>query len=244
MGISIQPLGDSGIKVQFQKEVSPELNREIQYFCQKLTLRPIEGVSEWVPAYDSVAIYYDFRIILYQDIKEKIEELHAWEFEGKTNSARLIHVPVVYGGEYGPDLKRVGEYHNHSIHDVIKMHQEPVYLVYMLGFLPGFPYLGGMINSIAAPRLETPRDKIAAGSVGIADQQTGIYPLESPGGWNIIGRTPLQLFDKDKEAAFLFRAGDSIKFNAVTNQEYEQICRDIEKGIYEIDVESMDGESR
>ncbi|WP_404456421.1 5-oxoprolinase subunit PxpB [Virgibacillus necropolis] len=241
MNISIQPLGDSGAKVEFYHEVTPELNRTIQLFCQKLSEFPISGVIEWVPAYDSVGIYYDFRKITYAEIVDEITKLHDRVVEVDSQPIRLVHIPVTYGAEYGPDLGRVSKHNNCSESDVIKLHQEKKYLVYMLGFLPGFPYLGGMVHEIATPRLDNPRDKIIAGSVGIADQQTGIYPLASPGGWNIIGRTPVLLFEKKKENAFLFRAGDYVKFDEVSNEEFLIIKEQVEEGTYEPQVEMLNG---
>lgn len=226
MNISIQPLGDSGIKVQFHDEVTPELNRIIQVFCQKLTDYPIKGVSEWVPAFDSVGVYYDLHVISYAEIVGEIEKLRAKKADRKGYPVRLLHIPVAYGGEYGPDLNQVAEHNNCSMDEVISMHQSQECLVYMLGFLPGFPYLGGMAAEIATPRLEKPRNKIAAGSVGIADKQTGIYPVASPGGWNIIGRTPIKLFDREREESILFRAGDYVKFDAVSSEEFLRISED------------------
>lgn len=226
MDISIQPLGSSGIKVQFHDAVTPELNRAIQLFCKKLTDFPIKGVVEWVPAYDSVGVYYDLNVISYAGISAEIEKLHAKEMEGQSNPVRLLHIPVVYGGKYGPDLDRVAKHNDCSTCEVISSHESQECLVYMLGFLPGFPYLGGMSSGIATPRLEKPRDKIIAGSVGIADRQTGIYPVASPGGWNIIGRTPVTLFNHELEEPILFRAGDHVKFDAITTEEFLRIGED------------------
>lgn len=239
MKISILPLGDSGVKVVFHAEVTPALNRSIQQFCQKLVDYPINGVVEWVPAYDSVGIYYDLTGISYAAISNEIEKLHARKTAGKSNPARLIHIPVVYGGEYGPDLDRVANSNDCTVDEVISLHQSQECLVYMLGFLPGFPYLGGMASGIATPRLENPRDRIVAGSVGIADKQTGIYPVNSPGGWNIIGRTPITLFDRESTDPILFRAGDYVKFDAVTAEEFLRIR---EEKSYNLRVETLDGE--
>lgn len=242
MDIRMLPLGDSGIKMQFHHEVTPELNRSIQLFCQKLSDFPINGVVEWVPAYDSIGIYYDFHKISYAELVDELMKVHKKEIRVKSHSIRVIHIPVTYGAEYGPDIEKVAKLNGCSVEKVIKVHQEQKYLVYMLGFLPGFPYLGGMSSEIATPRLEKPRDKIVAGSVGIADQQTGIYPLASPGGWNIIGRTPVQLFDQEKEDnAFLCRAGDYVKFDAVSAKEFLEIKEQVEKGIVDIHIEMLNG---
>ena len=146
----------------------------------------------------------------------------------------VIHVPVLYGGEYGPDLQYVAEYNSLAEDEVIEIHSSSACLVYMLGFTPGFCYLGGMDQRIATPRRETPRLKIPAGSVGIADGQTGIYPIESPGGWQIIGKTPVRLFSPDQKPEFLFNAGDYIQFFPVTVDEYKHILDEVSEGIYRV----------
>lgn len=241
MIISIFPLGCSGVKVLFGDAVTPELNRTIQLFCQKLMDFPIKGVAEWVPAYDSVGVYYDLNVISFAGISAEIEKLHVKKTKGKSVPTRLLHIPVVYGGEYGPDLARVAAYNDCSVDEVVSLHQSQECLVYMLGFLPGFPYLGGMTPKIATPRLENPRDKIAAGSVGIADEQTGIYPVASPGGWNIIGRTPIKLFDSEIQEPILFRAGDYVKFDAVSDAKFSKITDRVKDRTYKLTVETLNG---
>ncbi|MBY7144143.1 5-oxoprolinase subunit PxpB [Virgibacillus sp. NKC19-3] len=227
---SLQAVGDSALKVNFPGVVSPELNAEIQGFCMKLEELAIVGVVEWVPAFDSVTIYYEPHKIKYKAIAEKVKGLRENSLPEKTAKSRIFHVPVFYGNEYGPDLERVAAFNKLDISDVVEMHQKPEYLVYMIGFLPGFPYLGGLDRRIATPRLKEPRKSMAAGSVGIAHEQTGIYPVESPGGWNIIGKTPIPIFDKNAEDAFLFQAGDRIRFYRVSKTEFEQIITQTENG--------------
>ena len=148
-------------------------------------------------------------------------------------AADVIHVPAIYGGEYGPDLHYVAEFNCLSEDDVITIHSSVACLVYMFGFTPGFCYLGGMDKRIATPRQETPRLKIPAGSVGIAGEQTGIYPLLSPGGWQLIGRTPLLLFNPDRKPVFLFNAGDYIQFYPVDMEEYKRIAEEVAAGTYQ-----------
>lgn len=225
MQISLQALGDSAIKINFANEVSPELNREVQLFCKKMSRAAIEGVVEWVPAFESVTIYYKPHIIGYGELCEKIYDVRRMNVNLTKVESRIIKVPVVYGREYGPDLKRVAEMNGLLVDEVVAIHCDGEYLIYMLGFLPGFPYLGGLDKQIATPRLAEPRAKTVAGSVGIAHEQTGIYPIESPGGWNIIGKTPVTLFDRQKEDAFLFRAGDRVKFYQVSESEFEEISK-------------------
>ena len=144
----------------------------------------------------------------------------------------VIEIPVLYGGEMGPDIENVAEHNHKTVEEVIKIHTSEEYLIYMIGFIAGFPYLGGMSKEIATPRLKSPRVKIEGGSVGIAGEQTGIYPVASPGGWQLIGRTPLKLYDADREKPVLREAGQYIKFAAVTEEEYKKIEKEVEDGTY------------
>jgi len=173
-----------------------------------------------VPAYSSLAVIYDPTLIDFGGVKRAVEgvEASAESFEGE-----LVEIPVVYGGEYGPDLEFVAKHSGLSVDEVIEIHSKPVYRVYFLGFLPGFAYLGGMDERIAAPRLERPRLKVPSGSVGIAGKQTGIYPIESPGGWRLIGRTPLRLFNPEKEPPTLLQPGDRVKFVPVDEYEFREL---------------------
>ena len=142
-------------------------------------------------------------------------------------------IPTLYGGEAGPDLEFVAGHNQLTPAEVVRIHSSVPYRIYMIGFTPGFPYLGGMSEKIAAPRLKTPRTKIPAGSVGIAGTQTGLYPVESPGGWQLIGRTPLQVFDPRSEQPFIYSAGDFLQFQPVSATEYESIRQDVERGVYQ-----------
>ncbi|MFC2947287.1 5-oxoprolinase subunit PxpB [Virgibacillus sediminis] len=233
--MKIQPVGDTAVKLSFSGKASVEMNRMIRQFCEELDAASITGLIEWVPAFDSVTIYYDPWQVGYEEFKGRMEEIAGKDLSGTRSMSRVVHIPVLYGGEAGPDLHRVAEHNRLKPEEVIRIHQHPEYLVYMLGFLPGFPYLGGLDQRIAAPRLPEPRPRIEPGSVGIAHEQTGVYPLESPGGWNLIGKTPLRLFDKQKgEEGFLFQAGDRVKFLSVSEQDFKQIEEQVEHGIYEV----------
>ena len=154
--------------------------------------------------------------------------------ESKSFSREIVEIPVFYGGELGPDLDFVANYNQLSSEEVVKIHSSEEYLIYMIGFTPGFPYVGGMSEKIATPRLQTPRTKIPAGSVGIAANQTGIYPVESPGGWQLIGRTPLQLFDYRKENPFLLDAGHYLSFKPIDQSEFNKISEEVLKGTYQV----------
>lgn len=237
--IVFQPLGDTGIRMEFQEKVSPELNRAIRTFCRRLEEKNISGVTEWVPTYNAVTVYYWPNRIGYEELREELSALTEVESEVREESPEKIYIPTLYGGEVGGDLPKVAQINGLTEQEVVDIHSGTDYLIYMMGFLPGFPYLGGMSKKIAAPRLDTPRTRVPAGTVGIAGEQTGIYPLESPGGWNLIGRTPVKLFNPDSEQPFLFRAGDSIRFYPISEKEYEQIRKDVENGRYEVKRENM-----
>lgn len=185
-------------------------------------------MTEWVPAYASLTIYYDPLSTAYKELMSILEELlrNSGDLECRTEN-RLIEIPTLYGDEWGVDLEFVAQYNQMSIDQVVKIHSAGLYRVYMLGFAPGFPYLGGMSERISAPRLENPRMQIPAGSVGIAGNQTGIYPLASPAGWRIIGRTPIKLFNPErKENPILLQAGDLIRFVPITREKFAELLED------------------
>jgi inhibitor of KinA len=158
----------------------------------------------------------------YQIVTGRLERIIKEIAAAAAPPARTVDIPVCYGGEFGPDLAEVAARNGLSAEEVIRIHASAEYLVYMIGFAPGFPYLGGMSGRIAAPRRSTPRLAIPAGSVGIAGEQTGVYPLETPGGWQLIGRTPIALFLPVRSPPSLLRAGDKVRFRPISRMEYEQ----------------------
>ena len=210
--VMFQPLGDGAVRVQFGTAIAPETDARIRRFCRALEQPPIPGVIEWVPAYTTIAVFYEPWVRCYAEMCALLRE----RLEGAKDSAlpptRLIQIPVRYGGADGPDLEDVAAYHGLTPADVIAVHASPTYLVHMLGFSPGFPYLGGLPGVLATPRLDTPRAAVPAGSVGIGGAQTGVYPSVTPGGWRIIGRTSLTLYDPARECPALLRAGDLVRF--------------------------------
>ncbi|OFY43584.1 MAG: hypothetical protein A2X18_06000 [Bacteroidetes bacterium GWF2_40_14] len=222
--------GDSAIIIKAGDEISVEINRTIAALLATIEKENIAGITDFIPSYNELMICYDSTIISFDKLKDAIITLEAKiDITAMTKSATIL-VPVIYGGEYGPDLQDVAKHNNLSPEDVIRIHSSTEYLVYMLGFTPGFCYLGGMDQRIAMPRKQTPRLKIPEGAVGIADQQTGIYPIESPGGWQLIGRTPLKLFDAHRKPEFLFKMGDILRFTPVTKEEFQRIKAKEEDG--------------
>ena len=225
MSARFLPAGDSAIAVEFGREIDLNINNQVAAMRTVIEAAidegKLKGIVELVPTYGSLLVVYDQLAVGYAGLIEQLKIL-AEGLEGvEIPDREVVEIPVVYGGEYGPDLGIVAQLNSLSEDEVIKRHSEAEYPIYMLGCVAGFPYLGGMDKSIAAPRKQTPRLKIPAGSVGIAGQQTGIYSVESPGGWQIIGRTPLKLYDADGEKPILLRAGQSIRFKPITEAEYE-----------------------
>lgn len=227
--ISFQPLGDSAIFIRFGHEISALTHVEIQQFIKRLQVEQPQWLVEIVPAYTSICVHFDLLKVVsskpdQQSIFEFLAQYFLEIYQNKTNAetseARLIEIPVAYGGRFGADLAYVAKYNNLTEEEVIQLHTENECLVYMLGFVPGFAYMGGMNGAISTPRKDTPRLAIPAGSVGIAGEQTGVYPFETPGGWQIIGRTPQPFFMPDQNPPTYLRTGDRIRFVAISEEEF------------------------
>lgn len=228
------PSGDSAFIIKAGDVISEEVNLVVRKLLARLEEENIPGVIDFIPSYNELMVCYDPAKIGYRRLLETLRACAADPAAILLPAPEVVHVPVLYGGEAGPDLQYVAEYNGLAEEDVIRIHSSADCLVYMLGFTPGFCYLGGMDKRIATPRQETPRLKIPAGSVGIAGEQTGIYPMKSPGGWQLIGRTPLRLFNPDSKPEFLFKAGDYIRFYPVDQDEYEQIAAAVAAGMYQV----------
>lgn len=228
----IKITGDTSLAVVFGNEISIDINTQIRAFDELLAEEQIDGVYETVPTYCSLTVHYAPEKIRYEALAEKLQALLAVAHKAQKMNTLVIEIPVVYGGEYGPDLETVAAHNGMSVDDVVRIHSSAEYLIYMLGFTPGFSYMGGMDESIATPRLKTPRVLIPAGSVGIAGKQTGIYPIDSPGGWQLIGRTPVKLYDAHRDTPILLDAGMHVKFIPIDEAEYARIETRIAQGRY------------
>lgn len=242
MGFCIKPAGDSALLVQLGNKISPELNAKVRALNVALQHNPIEGVIETVPAYCSLLVCFDPLKLEPATLEKHLERAMETTCEGNISQPSVTVIPVCYGGDLGPDLEFVSAYCKLDPEEVIALHSAPNYLIYMLGFTPGFPYLGGMDPRIATPRLENPRIKIPAGSVGIAGEQTGIYPVDSPGGWCIIGRTPVNIYDPFRTPPVLFSAGNYIRFQPITAEQYQTIKEQAKIGAYKVRTYNLEEE--
>lgn len=235
-GFTISIAGDSAINLEFASSISAHASALVRTAAQTLAADPVPGVTELVPAFCSLMIVYDPCVVGYDQlvtrVRGKLRNLSATE----SGVRRIVVIPVCYGGDFGPDLGTVAAHANLTEKEVVALHSGRDYLIDMLGFLPGFAYLGGLDPRLHTPRLAVPRTSIPAGSVGIGGAQTGIYPLASPGGWQIIGRSPVRPYDPERTQPILYSAGDYLRFSPISPARYDAIEAQIAAGGYECDV--------
>ncbi|WP_264371373.1 5-oxoprolinase subunit PxpB [Virgibacillus necropolis] len=218
--------------MEFDLEINKETNAILTNLSNLIESDSEKHFNETIIGYRSILIEYNPLELSFKEAITKLEGLKGEAENGENHTSRHIEIPVLYGGEHGPDIESVSSYNNLSIEEVIDIHSSANYLVYFIGFTPGYPFLGGMSPEIATPRLESPRISIPPGSVGIANNQTGIYPVESPGGWRLIGQTPIQLYDAKSDQPFLFKSGDNVRFNNIDINEFNGIKEQVMKGTY------------
>ncbi|MFD2615967.1 5-oxoprolinase subunit PxpB [Terrilactibacillus laevilacticus] len=230
----IAPLGDSAIMIQFGQSIDMGIHHKIKQLSDYIETHPFHGFIECVPAYVNLTIYYHPYLVWkslrktsqlgvispFEHVKQIVENTINKIKDVDEQVARTIEIPVCYGGDFGPDLHDVATYNNLTVDEVIDVHSNGDYLVYMIGFCPGFPFIGGMSERIATPRRSSPRTVIPEGSVGIAGIQTGVYPIATPGGWQLIGRTPLDLFLPKNDPPSLLQSGDKVRFKPISLEEY------------------------
>jgi inhibitor of KinA len=223
----ISPLGDTALLIDFGNKIDENINKQVIARAMQLK-ESLTAVIEVVPAYSSVAVYFDLvklkkqtpkNKLVYEHLKEAVAQVLLQPLSPEEKEERLIKIPVCYDLEFATDIHSIASINNLTVEEVIAFHLSKIYRVYMLGFLPGFSYLGEVDEKIATPRKPEPQP-VAAGSVGIAGKQTGIYPFASPGGWQIIGRTPLTIFNPHTDEAALLRPGDRVQFFSITTNEF------------------------
>lgn len=241
----LRSAGEGGIVVELGDAIDAALNARVHQLAGEVRARLGDRIIEVVPTYRSLLVRHDPlrvpRRVLVRELEEMVAGLPA--DAAATAAARTVHVPACYGGELGPDLAFVAQHAGLEPREVVAIHSGATYQVFMLGFTPGFPYLGGMPSRIATPRLETPRQRVEAGCVGIGGVQTGIYPVASPGGWRLIGRTPLRLFDPGAGSPFLLAPGDHLRFVPITRAEYDDVRARVAAGTYRPRVIRTGGEA-
>lgn len=228
--------GENAVTVAFENTISEAVNRQVAALCAKMEEKQIPGVTDLIPAFCALTVCYDCTVLSAQRLTSKIRRLLSDIRWGDGHKKRIFVVPVCYDAAFGMDMETVCQHSALSREQVIALHSGTDYLIYMLGFLPGFAYLGGLDARLETPRLANPRTVIPAGSVGIGGAQTGIYPVDSPGGWQLIGRTPVRVFDLAKEDPILYRAGDYIRFRPISADTYASISADVEAQRYQAEI--------
>lgn len=239
MNYSFLQCGEGALTVHLGDGIDSAINRRVTALQGAIGSAGLRGITDLIPAYADLTVCYDCTVISAKALQRQLRRLLDGLSVAGQDRRRVFRLPVCYGGDYGPDLDFVCHHSGLSAQEVIALHSAPDYLIYMLGFLPGFAYLGGLDPRLHTPRLDSPRTCIPAGSVGIGGAQTGVYPLASPGGWQLLGRTPVSVFDRQRQEPILYRAGDLVHFVPISPAEYEEIARAVAAGTYTVQVEEV-----
>lgn len=236
MDIKVMPAGDSALVVEFGNEINEAINEKVHALAKKIRQENIPGITEMIPTFRSLLVSYDMLQISYSKLSVMLSVLSRELEMNRAAHRRIVKIPCCYGARFGVDLTDMERLTGLSREEIIELHSSVDYKIYMLGFLPGFVYLGGLDKRLEVPRLDTPRVRIGKGAVGIGGNQTGIYPMDSPGGWRLIGGTPVDLYDPEREDPVLLRAGEYIRFVPISIMDYYDIRQEILKGTYSLDV--------
>lgn len=221
----IVPVGDATMVVEFEERIDPAVNARAIATAEVLRSAAIPGVRDVVPTYRSVAVYYDPLLTDYEKLVGRLEDAVASPAPAASGEHARIRVPVCYGGAFGPDLPEIAGFAHATEAEVIEMHMSRTYRVFMLGFMPGFAYMGLVDSRIAVPRRETPRVRVPRGSVCVAGVQTSVHPVEAPSGWHLIGRTPVRPFDPSRRDPFLMKPADEVQFYPIDRDEFDRLER-------------------
>ena len=232
--------GNNALSVQFEKEINEEVNAYVTALTSSVLEKKIPGVIELIPTFASVMINYDCTVIRAKELKKILTQLIGFLDVSSSSKAKIWDIPVCYDDEFALDIENVCNHTGLSKEEIVSIHTSKPYLIYMLGFLPGFAYLGGMDKRLVTPRLESPRLEIFKGAVGIGGEQTGIYPIASPGGWQLIGKTPVNVYDPDSNPPILYNAGEYIQFHSISKEEFNNIENLIASGEYKVPCREVD----
>ena len=236
MNVKIMPAGDAALVVEFGDIIDENVNAHVHALARKIEEQHIEGIMEVVPTFRSVLVQYDVFVCSYSQIRDVVHSLADNLNVLDKTAKKIVKIPCCYGARFGQDLSDMEKLTGLDRDEIIASHSATDYKIYMLGFLPGFVYLGGLDKRIEVPRLKTPRVKICKGAVGIGGNQTGIYPMDSPGGWRLMGATPIDLYDENRETPILLAAGEYIRFVPISILDYYDIRQEILKGTYRLEV--------
>ena len=231
--VRLMASGDTALVVEFGNTIDRDINACVLALADRIEAAAIPGVVEMVPTFRSLMVHYDPEVLLFAALAQHIETMLAG-LTAKRQGRRLWRLPVCYGGDLGPDLDDVAQATGLTAAEVISLHAADTYHVYVVGFLPGWPYMGDLTDKLALPRRENPRVKVPMGSVCIAQSMTGVYPLESPGGWHLLGRTPVRMFDIRRPEPVLLAPGDTVRFEPVARAEFDRLEALAEKGALSI----------
>ena len=241
-GLSIKMTGDCALCVTFPGQICVETNLKVRALQLALEQLQLRGITEMVPAYCSLMVHYDPLKLSYEVLENTIRTLTVEKNEPQTPTGTVTQIPVLYGDEWGPDLAEVAQMEGITEQEVVRRHSAKPGFIYMIAFTPGLPYIGSLEDTFSVPRRSSPREKLPAGSVTIWQSQTTVFPVDQPGGWNVIGRTPLRLFDKENTTSpFLLQAGNWVEFVPVDRQTYERIEAQVQAGTYSPVVYAKEG---
>lgn len=224
--VRFRPASDQALLVLFGESIDARTSRRVETLLRLLQSQPLASVRNLHPGYSSILVRFDAIRTTHAELESQLREYIEQLDDMQLPEPRVVEIPVCYGGEFGPDLDDVAAFHKITSEELINNHAAPTYRVCFLGFVPGFPYLSGLTPALATPRLSTPRRAIPAGSVGIAGNQTGVYPFSTPAGWRLIGRTPLALFRADRAEMSLLSIGDSVRFSAISRARFDELVRE------------------
>jgi len=231
--LDIYRLSEQAVTIEFGSKIDESILQQVTHFNRLINQNPFPGFQTTVPAYTTLTVFYNPLAVFssplpgtscFEKVSGYLTSLKSKPVSAASVKNETITIPVCYGGVFGPDIADVGKMHHITTDEVIRLHSDAVYKVYMIGFVPGFAYLGGMTDLLTSPRKQVPREVIPAGSVGIAGNQTGVYPLATPGGWQLIGRTPLKLFDVRRSRPSLLKAGDNVVFKPIDSREFDHLA--------------------